>query len=466
MDRSIPYLSLTEVVEDYMISNFNDERKYLVNYLVHAKWIWKKLLWSTVWQITSKYIKVKAAEDGQLYIDVPKDMIRFINLSRSDSKGRLRPFVTDDSINALAPTYSNGVACSSCGESDELGACVTGMTVITEQVTIDGTPYVNKTWKKLEKSGDLLEIRELWVKDYSDPDNITVTKTTLTKTVFSFEVKDCGCLVKCDKNEQLVQQYCGALCANTKMLIASGKDWAKVKVFNGKIFFSHRGKVPDFVILSYQTNGECGESEIMVPEYAVEALTFGIHWRAGALAPARVVSPNEKNDRKDNWLRVQQELDEFLNPIRMEDFMDGQMSLPKWGSANPWDRDEDCSFEVTTKSSCGSSKPECCLTEARVNFLIDQKIAALNIGGGSGLQGPAGPPGPAGPADDRDLDYHHHQEEAAEIWTIDHNLGFEPNIEIKNEDGVTLWGWDFKHMNLNQVVITHGLPVAGDAYLS
>jgi hypothetical protein len=461
-DRVIPYLSLTEVVEDYMISNLNNRQKLLVNYLVHAKWIWKKLLWNTVWQTVSQYVKVKVAEDGQLYIDVPKGTIRVLSLCRVDGKGRLRPFVNDDNISSIVPNAANGVVCDQCGESDDLGACISGMTVITEQVLINDVPYVNKTWKKLEKNGDLLEIREVWAMDVSDPNNVAVRKATLTRRLCSMEVKPCGCLVSCEVNEQLVQLYCSDLCRQQKQFLASGKDWAKIKVVEGRIYFSHRGRVPDFVVLTTQTNGECGEAEMMIPEYAVEAVTFGIHWRAGALAPASVVSPGENRERKQNWKVAEQELQQFLNPIQMQDFMDSQMQLPKWGAMSPVE--EDCIEDLPKPTDMKKN----CLTEADVQKLIAASIANLpQSSTPTVLQGPPGPKGDPGGNNIVDLDYHHDQAVAAQVWVINHGLGFEPSgIVIKNKSGVELIGYTVEHLSANQTVITHGFAIAGDATLS
>jgi hypothetical protein len=461
MERVIPYLSVTEVVDDYMISAMDYRRKNILTYLVHAKWIWKDLMWSTIWQTVSKLVQVKQ-KDGLLYIDTPPDMLRFISLTRPDARGRLRPFLTDDAIDHIPPTFENGIICPTCGESNELGQCVSDITVVTSQVTILGDNYINKTWKRLEANGNLTEIREVWALDVSDADNPVATKTVLTKKVCSFQVKDCGCLVNCAENRQLVELYCGSLCVSQKKILARGRDWAKIKVVDGKIFFSHRGAVPDFVLLTYQTNGECGLEEIMIPEYAVTAMNFGIHWRCGALAPASVVSPGEKRERSNEWAKAKQALQEFLNPIIMEEFLAGQMSIPKWGGTTIWQKDDPtCLLEERRLSNVDDV---CCLTEASIIELINERVANIS---GTGLQGPKGDKGDPGDTPTIDLDYHHDQSVAASTWTINHNLGFEPSgIEVKDKTGIVLIGYTVTHTSLNQTVITHGFAVAGDAWLS
>jgi hypothetical protein len=79
-----------------------------------------------------------------------------------------------------------------------------------------------------------------------------------------------------------------------------------------------------------------------------------------------------------------------------------------------------------------------------------------------GIGGPQGPPGSAGAAPQA---YTHTQMIPASVWTIDHNLGYIPNIRVKNTLGETCWG-EVDAPTVNQLVVTFSAAFAGWAYLS
>lgn len=90
------------------------------------------------------------------------------------------------------------------------------------------------------------------------------------------------------------------------------------------------------------------------------------------------------------------------------------------------------------------------------NVAVEQQEVLLveideGIPGKDGEPGPAGPPGPpgapgepgpAGPAGTVDnAAYMHVQNTPSSVWTIQHNLGFRPNVTVLNEEGNLLLGW-------------------------
>lgn len=73
--------------------------------------------------------------------------------------------------------------------------------------------------------------------------------------------------------------------------------------------------------------------------------------------------------------------------------------------------------------------------------------------------GPQGPQGPAGaPA------YVHQQGSAAATWTINHNLGYRPSVELLNTGSQEIEG-DVVHTSANQTVVSFSGAVAGQARL-
>lgn len=70
-----------------------------------------------------------------------------------------------------------------------------------------------------------------------------------------------------------------------------------------------------------------------------------------------------------------------------------------------------------------------------------------------------GPPGPSGAG------YTHTQPGASATWTINHNLGVRPNVDIANTGGQKV-NAEVLHTSLNQVVISFVTPMAGSARLT
>ena len=70
----------------------------------------------------------------------------------------------------------------------------------------------------------------------------------------------------------------------------------------------------------------------------------------------------------------------------------------------------------------------------------------------------AGPPGPAG------VTYVHTQASAAATWTINHNLGFRPSVELLDSGSQEIDG-DIAHPTINQTIVTLNPATAGLARL-
>lgn len=82
-----------------------------------------------------------------------------------------------------------------------------------------------------------------------------------------------------------------------------------------------------------------------------------------------------------------------------------------------------------------------------------------------GDQGPQGPPGPQGPKGDPNLGYNFTQATAASTWTINHNLGVHPNVQLFSLGGTMMMA-EVQHTSVNQTVVTFLSPVAGFARLA
>jgi len=67
--------------------------------------------------------------------------------------------------------------------------------------------------------------------------------------------------------------------------------------------------------------------------------------------------------------------------------------------------------------------------------------------------------------DEKDLHFVYIQDPAALVWNIQHNLGKNPSVRIEDQLGNDVIGM-IDYTDLNNLVVTFGIPVAGTAYLN
>lgn len=83
------------------------------------------------------------------------------------------------------------------------------------------------------------------------------------------------------------------------------------------------------------------------------------------------------------------------------------------------------------------------------------------VQGIQGIQGPTGPQGePSGP-----VFYQHTQYTASDTWTINHNLGYAPNVTVADSAGTIVEG-DLQYVDGTTVIIRFSAEFSGSAYLS
>lgn len=83
------------------------------------------------------------------------------------------------------------------------------------------------------------------------------------------------------------------------------------------------------------------------------------------------------------------------------------------------------------------------------------------VKGEKGDPGPAGPPGQDG-QDGQGKLFEFTQTSPLSTWTINHNFGYRPNVEVMTLGGAVVWA-EVVHLNNNQVVIYHDQPMSGIA---
>lgn len=117
--------------------------------------------------------------------------------------------------------------------------------------------------------------------------------------------------------------------------------------------------------------------------------------------------------------------------------------------------------EVSVEPAVATQRvePFVLVREPRHQTVVRDDRPSVSIAGGN--QGPQGPPGPPGDG----TAYVHAQSSAALTWTINHNLGYRPSVELLDVGGREYTA-EVLHTSANQVVVYHDIATAGTARLN
>lgn len=82
-----------------------------------------------------------------------------------------------------------------------------------------------------------------------------------------------------------------------------------------------------------------------------------------------------------------------------------------------------------------------------------------------GIPGATGPAGPAGPRGPSGGSFTYTPQDSSTTWTINHNLGYYPNVTVADNFGTEFFG-QVAYTSTNSLTITFSQAVYGTAYLS
>lgn len=97
--------------------------------------------------------------------------------------------------------------------------------------------------------------------------------------------------------------------------------------------------------------------------------------------------------------------------------------------------------------------------DANVDITVVEQVIAIEVG----TSGPPGPPGP--PVSPEQLAYVHVQSMPADVWLIEHSLGFYPNATVLDSAGTQVEG-DVTYISVNELSLSFVGAFSGTAYLS
>ncbi len=333
-----PVYTLSDAVLDFSDEQGNiGLRRYPKN-LIHAKWAWKDMLWNSIYSVLHKVVEVNKDTNT---IKLPNDLVRMVNISVVDSCGKTQAIAHNPDISTV-DILCPPIKCScKCGGEGTLCEALDSISMRTEDVELDGQIYKKTIWSKMQPNGDLVEVANtpFWSKEANGGAGGVVYEEMRT-LLCSFAINSDGCIKVTEPNKVLISEYCGCyipscqrnLCDRLPLLPQTRSDFGH---FNWDVHAKDKihlkGVTADRVVVAYQTSGDVSGEEVLVPEYAMDALKLGIMHRQAMMAPYGVVKINEKREAERVYNKAKTELFIFLNPLSIEQFRTLQSIIPVWG---------------------------------------------------------------------------------------------------------------------------------------
>lgn len=356
-------LTLSEVVDEYLIQRMIDRKKYYDAYLTIAKRAWQKCFWNTLYEVQSVWLTMQAGTPYN-YIPVPKDCVRIFSVNNVDRHGKIQPLFYNNQLNILPKPVTPSCGCNACkcdGLCDDLNA----VTVTSKLLfNYSGVDYFQKCWIKTCSNGDVIKFCETPVKSYNDVtgtpgdynqdynndyligtpglDNFTIVTQTTQEKICALEVRPCGCVVDTPQNVELINSFCGCFFPfgfwtrhqhpKTFLDDINENHLGEVKLNedNTRIYFKptrhfpilNDPLVPQYLLLSYQTNGFDCTSQVIVPEFALDYMFTAIDYRSKRFNGKFTL--NEKQMAKYDMQDEENKIIMFLNPLNLQKIADIQ----------------------------------------------------------------------------------------------------------------------------------------------
>jgi hypothetical protein len=364
IDQTIcaPVTLLSETLEKYLAIRGVNKLKHFAKYLIVADKIWQEIFQKTIFATQSVWKELKAG-DPYSFIDMPKDCARLFSVDTVDDCGNLVPLFYNSRLNVVSKPTIKRCNCNACN-CESLCEDLNSTTATTKLLfTINGINYYEKQWIKYCPNGDIIEYTETPVKSFNDRigdggdfnndfnndfsigrgglSNFTIVTNISQRKICALTVRPCGCPENTEENIHKVIDMCGGfLSCNSNLKVkrfdrfleninSNCTGEVKVSECGNKIYFrptqrhhGHKTKLPDFLHISYQTNGKVPNQEAQVPDYAELCLWSGIDWLSKQFN--NQYSLSEKMAAKYEYNAQSNEVIKWLNPLDLEELSNVQ----------------------------------------------------------------------------------------------------------------------------------------------
>jgi len=326
--------TLNDATEQYCLAAFNNKKAWFANFLYHAQTAWRELFLKTLYSIVQTVVQVHIAEDGRPYIKKPKDCSRILGVAVHDTVG-YHPLLLSGQVLADIDFEDTSKKCATCSSGQSL-CSIEETKIVTRTEKFNGEDVVLKTWYQTLGSGEVIEVSEYPVWD-EELNKVVIEEKK--NNVCSLELNTCGCVKNTEANKVKMRDHCGRSYdrADERFLIQNEYGYFNHNFDSNRIYLlaadavvsRHGNKpLPKELVLTYQSSGTHPNGEIMVPDYAIATLHFGITFYAGA--HRQNVGRLSTRDNKVLWDDAKVDLFKFLNPIDMDHFVQLQEIIPLW----------------------------------------------------------------------------------------------------------------------------------------
>lgn len=362
-ERGVGVITLGNLVDNFCAEQGNAREANITKMLVHAKWVWKDIFRTAIAQNKTQ---VFAAHKSSFRL--PNDCQRIYNISVVDHCGVLHPLTFNPDANT-AQVRCVKCSCKKCGGSGTLCGAMDNVTATQTFATYTNPLFPTitvslptTTWVIVNACGDIQKVTKYPVPQWNGPAFVRYTTDVVTDTICNVEVNSDGCIVPTEANLDILANNLSPWGFNKNnwngFLYVGTDHWHRELLeppFNYYGFWNYNAADDQIIhvfrnyicpkcnqrnccdpthdrenigsiIVSYLTNGEEPGKEILVPEYAYEAMTLGMMYRMKALSMKQTNSTEAKYMYRDAKKKIM----EFLNPIRLDDVYKIQSTKILW----------------------------------------------------------------------------------------------------------------------------------------
>lgn len=352
-------ISLGDLVDNFCLEQGNMREAFITKILLHAKWTWKDIFRTSIMGSRTQVF----THHGHGKIKLPDNCERVYNVSVVDHCGIMHPLTFDPDYNTTEIRCNQTCSCTNCNGQNSLCGAVDNLTA-TQTFKLyyppapappgPGVSLPTTTWVITNACGDVQTVTKYPVPLWNGTFFVKVQSwETVSQTVCNLDVDSNGCIRPTEANIAMMGQYLSDYGFNPGSydgFAYRGPDtyhrellgpqynyygfW-NYNTANGQIIHvfrnsqcpnchrqdccdgSHDQNNIGSVIVSFLTNGEEPGTEILVPEYAYDAMVIGIRYRQELLAMRPGVRIAGEFQRM--YVDAKFQIAKYLNPLRMED---------------------------------------------------------------------------------------------------------------------------------------------------
>lgn len=354
----VSVIRLSDLVKNYSLEQGNLKETAIVANTVRARWAWKDLFRTTIWEVKQAVLEVCPKKHT---IKLPDDVERLVNISVVDAQQRIQVLSFNPNLNTTSiKCQKSKCSCTKCNGNETFCGALDNITYTTEVVTIQDVEYTVQVWTRMDGEGNIQTSKNA---PYLNAETGEVEYKEIIETVCKMDVTSCGCIAPTATNIGLFNQYFGWFfngydwggLGSNSTLIPSSYNWYGEWNYNAANrdlihIFRPKSSVNNLtnmvainpytgqretlenditkVIVCYQSSGECPGEEILIPEYAEMAIMTGMMRRQVLLSPRSSSSDKEQTLRDYN--RAKNKVARWLNPVSMADVAKMQTNPRKW----------------------------------------------------------------------------------------------------------------------------------------